>query len=133
MHFKQPRRIINQMALYALVALIGLVADFATVFILKEYCNLYYLIAVCIGFLIGLVITFLLSNWAVFGQPKTDIRLSFILFGIIGAVGLAILSGLVWFFTSVLGIYYITSKVIATIFVFFWNFFARKALYKDPS
>ncbi len=116
---------------YAVVAGVGLIADFGSVIFFKQVAGLNYLVAVVIGFIIGLIITYFLSNKYIFGTPKSNAHTLFILFGIIGLVGLGILSLLEWIFTSKLGLNYIVSKAIATIFVFTWNFFARKTLYKS--
>lgn len=122
---------ILQMLQYAVVALVGLIVDFGIVIFTKEVLELHYLLAVCLGFICGLIVTYILSNRYVFGQPKSNRKTLFIFFGVIGLIGLAILNLLVWLFTDKLGINYIVSKSIATIVVFMWNFFARKALYKN--
>lgn len=116
---------------YFLIAAVGLVFDFSTVIFTKEVLHFYYLVAACCGFLLGLVITYILSNRLVFGKPRDDPRKAFLLFGLIGLVGLGILNLLMWILTSKAGINYILSKALATIVVFVWNFFARKTLY-DP-
>jgi putative flippase GtrA len=121
----------KQLIKYGFVAVVGLVVDFGAVIFAKEVLNFHYLVAVCLGFILGLILTYILSNRYVFGQPKGSHRKIFILFGIIGLGGLAILNLLVWLLTSKLGINYIISKALATIFVFMWNFFARRALYHD--
>ncbi len=124
--------LIKQFARYFGVALIGLVFDFGTLILLKELFNLYYLIATACGFIVGLVVVFILSEKYVFSNPKiTSKHWNFIVFGLIGIVGLGLLSFLVWLFTGVLGINYIASKVIATVFVYMWNFFARRAMYNN--
>jgi putative flippase GtrA len=130
---RQPHKISHQLLLYAIVAAVGLAVDFATLYVLKEYIGWHYLIATTGGFLLGLVVTYLLSNWAVFGQPRMSEKQAFLLFGVIGVIGLLILNALVWFLTDVLSLYYLISKSIATVFVFFWNFFARRSLYNSPT
>lgn len=120
-----------QMFRYAFVAGFGLVADFGTVILTKQILHFHYLVAACAGFLLGLIITYYLSNLMVFGQPKGDKRKLFLIFGLIGLVGLGILNLLMWGLTGGLGINYIVSKALATIVVFAWNFFARKSLYKE--
>lgn len=122
---------LKQIFKYGLSASVGLLVDFSLVVFCVEILNFYYLVGVCIGFIVGLFITFILSNRFVFGEPKTSKKSLFIYFGIIGLIGLAILNLIVWFFTDLIGINYIFSKIIATIAVFIWNFFARKSLYKD--
>lgn len=120
-----------QFARYFMAAGIGLVIDFAGVIIAKEVFGLHYLLAVCTGFTLGLAVTYFLSNKFVFGKPKDKTEKAFLLFGLIGIVGLGILNIIVWLLTGQFGVNYIVSKCIATIAVFLWNFFARKTLY-DP-
>lgn len=126
---KRHKETLNQIVKYGLGAVIGLAIDFAIVVITVEVFGLYYLLGVCLGFIVGLIVTFEISNRYVFGQPKTSKKSLFIFFGVIGLIGLLILNALVWFFTEIAEINYIVSKVIATAFVFLWNFFARKRLY----
>jgi putative flippase GtrA len=116
---------------YSAIAAIGLVLDFGSLVFFKQIVGLYYLIAVALSFILGLIVTYTLSNMFVFGEPKGSKTKVFILFGLVGVVGLGILSLLEWLFTSKIGINYIISKALATIFVFLWNFFARRTLYKD--
>jgi len=120
-----------QLFRYFFVAGIGLIVDFSFVVICKELLDIYYLVAVAIGFISGLVVTYLLSNRFVFGAPKGSQLKSFVLFGVIGLVGLFILSVLVWVMAGKLGINYLIAKCLATIVVFLWNFIARRTLY-DP-
>jgi putative flippase GtrA len=118
-----------QLVKYSAVAGIGLAFDFGSLIILKQVVRLNYLVAVCGGFIIGLIVTYFLSNWLVFGQPKDTAAKAFTLFALIGVVGLGILSLLEWLLTGRLGLNYLVSKVLATAVVFIWNFFARRKLY----
>jgi putative flippase GtrA len=120
----------QQLIKYGAVAAFGLAIDFATVIFAKEVLGVYYLLAVCLGFIAGLIATYILSNKYVFGAPKGNPKKTFMLFGVIGVVGLGILNLLVWLMTEKAGINYIASKAIATIAVFMWNFFARRALFQ---
>lgn len=126
----KKNKLVYQFAQYFGAALIGLFFDFATLVILKEVFNLNYLLAAAGGFILGLVVVFVLSDKFVFSNPKIKSKhLNFILFGVIGLVGLGLLSFFMWLFTGVIGINYIISKVLATVFVYMWNFFARRSLY----
>jgi len=120
-----------QLVKYFLMAGIGLIVDFSTLIFTKQILKFNYLIAACCGFILGLIVTYILSNRFVFGAPKQNPQKLFILFGIIGLVGLGTLYLLMWILTGKLGVNYILAKAIATIIVFIWNFFARKTLYKD--
>jgi putative flippase GtrA len=126
------RQILVQFVKYFGVALVGYLFDFGILFILNEFFHVYYLIAAASGFIIGLIITFFLSNRFVFGESKIKSKSAeFGFFAIIGVIGLGILTILMWFFTDVFLINYLVSKVFATVFVYIWNFFARRSLYNN--
>lgn len=120
-----------QLIRYFFVAFVGLVVDFGTVIFTKEVLEFHYLLAAVTGFVFGLAVTFTLSNRFVFGVPRGSQKKAFFLFGLIGLVGLLILSGLMFIMTGLIGLNYIISKTLATGVVFVWNFIARRTLY-DP-
>ncbi len=112
---------------YGFVSAVALAVDFGGLVTLKEYGHLNYLIAASLSFLAGLVVNYLLSAFWVFHSSKLlDKRHEFILFSVIGLVGLGLTDLILWVLTSGFGLYYVFSKAIATVIVFFWNFGARK-------
>jgi putative flippase GtrA len=121
----------QQFVKYAFVAGGGLVIDFGTVIFTKQILHFHYLVAACCGFLLGLIFTYFFSNKFVFGMPKGDQKKVFVLFGIVGLVGLGLLNLIMWILTGNLGVNYIVAKALATIVVFVWNFFARRSLFHD--
>ena len=122
----------SQFVKYFGVALIGYVADFSSMIICKQIIGLNYLAAAAIGFLIGLAIVYLLSGKYVFGEPKIKNKYGdFFAFAIVGIVGLGILSILMWLLTGVAGVNYIVAKILSTVIVYVWNFFARRSLYES--
>ncbi len=124
--------ILHQFMRYFGAALIGFGVDFSTLIALKELLGLHYLIAATGGFLAGLIVVFILSNRYVFGESKIKSKsFAFGLFTLIGLVGLLVLNVLMWFLTDMIHFNYIVSKVVATIFVYAWNFFARRTLYHN--
>lgn len=124
--------ILHQFMRYFGAALIGFGVDFGTLVALKELLGLHYLIAATGGFLAGLIVVFILSNRYVFGESKIKSNsVAFGLFTLIGLVGLLVLNVLMWFLTDMIHFNYIVSKVVATIFVYAWNFFARRTLYHN--
>lgn len=115
---------------YFWVALIGLGVDFGTLVLLTEVWDVNYLLSTVCGFLAGLVVNFILSERFVFDDPKLRSGwLRFVVFGVIGALGLALLTFLMWLQVDVLGWHYILAKVLATVLVYAWNFLARRWMY----
>ena len=103
--------------------------DFGTLYILTEYFNIDYLVSAGIAFIFGLIINYFLSVKWVFNNRAMENRLvEFLLFTLIGLVGLGLNELFLWILTDILLIYYLLSKIITTIIVYLWNFFARKLL-----
>ena len=118
-----------QLIRYTFVGGLAFVIDFGTLFILTEYLNIHYLISAGIAFISGLIINYLISTKWVFSKRSYKNRnLEFLLFAFIGMAGLGLNELFMWIFTDLLLIYYLVSKIITTVIVYFWNFFARKFL-----
>lgn len=112
---------------YTLVGGTAYVVDFGTLFLVTEYLHVHYLTSAAVAFLLGLTVNYILSTWWVFSRRRTRSRAAeFLIFGLIGMVGLGLNELFIWFFTELLLFYYLLSKIFSTFFVYLWNFFARK-------
>ena len=114
---------------YLFVGGFAAVVNIGSLYVFTEFAHLYYLVANILGFLLGLLTNYLLSKWLVFSKENDLNKVTeFIIYAIIGVVGLGLDTGFVWLFTTI-GIYYMIGKIISTGLVFIWNFFARKIIY----
>lgn len=128
------RLLVKQAWRYMLVALAGLALDFGMLVFLTGVIGVNYLAAAACGFTLGLVLTFLLSEMFVFSGPRVaSLLVRFLLFAVVGLIGLGLLTLLMWVQVDLLGWSYITAKVLATGVVYAWNFFARRSLYQAGS
>ena len=112
---------------YAFVGGAAFAADFATLYICKEFFSMNLIVANSLAFIIGLLTNYYISiswvfNKRIIGNSWTE----FILFTVIGVIGLGLNTAILWYFTNHVKIDYKISKLIATAIVYFWNFFARK-------
>lgn len=116
---------------YFFVGGVAAVVNIGMLFIFTDVCHIYYLVSNIISFTLGLIVNYILSKLLVF-QDKVSLSASkeFIIYAIIGVVGLGIDTLLMSVFTDTFNIYYMLSKIISTLLVFVWNFGARKGLYK---
>ena len=132
MTIKKYKPLVLQFIKYFGVALAGYVVDFGTLILLTELFSLHYLIAASIGFILGLVVVYILSRKYVFGKSKLKSgRAEFTVFAVIGIIGLGFLNILMWVSTDILMINYMVSKILATFFVYMWNFIARRRFYTE--
>lgn len=116
---------------YLFVGGFAAIVNIGMLFIFTDLLHLYYIMSNVLSFVLGLIVNYLLSKKFVF-QEETSISQSkeFIIYAIIGIIGLGLDTLFVWLFTDITKIYYMISKLISTAIVFIWNFGARKILYK---
>ena len=116
---------------YIFVGGFAFLADAFTLWLCEKWMN--YMIAAAIAFVVGLAVNYALSILFVFSESskvKNKVK-EFVVYGIIGLIGLLITEGIMYLFTDVFGLYFLISKIIAAAIVLVWNFAARKVvLYK---
>jgi len=116
-----------QLFRYTFVGGIAFVVDFSSLYLLTEFAGLHYLHSAAIAFILGLVVNYILSILWVFNSRTVNKKIvEIIIFAVIGIIGLGLNEVMIWFFTEQLTIYYLYSKLISTVIVYFWNFLARK-------
>ena len=121
-----------QFTKYFGAAAIGYTVDFGTLLLCKEVLGLHYLASSSAGFILGLIAVYIISTRYVFGQSKLSSRKrEFVAFAVIGVMGLGILNLIMWLLTDGVHINYLVSKIFATVVVYIWNFFARRAMYNN--
>lgn len=112
---------------FGIVGFIATIIDFILLFIFKELLNINVIIANTLSFTISVIYNYIASIKYVFDVDKNkNGKIQFILFIIFSVLGLILNNLILYLLTSRLNIYYLLSKVIATIFVMVFNFITRK-------
>jgi putative flippase GtrA len=116
-----------QLFRYTLVGGAAYLVDIGTLIVAVEVFAVYYLTSAAIAFLLGLTTNYGLSILWVFSRRTSGSRVNeFLIFSAIGIAGLGLNELFIWFFTELLFFHYVVSKLFSTVFVYLWNFFARK-------
>ena len=116
-----------QLLKYALVGGIAFLLDFSMLYVLTDYLHIYYILSATVAFIAGLLCNYVLSVFWVFSERALSNKLAeFLVFSLIGLIGLLLNDGLIWTLTEVGKMHYLASKVLAAVVIFFWNFFARR-------
>jgi putative flippase GtrA len=132
---KTRKLLFFEMIRYALVGGLAFVVDFGVMVLCREYLfalfvNIRLYLAVTAGFLAGLMVNYLLSISFVFRQVKNKEKAksfgSFLVFALIGVIGLWLTNFLMYVTTDLLHIYYMVAKVIVSAIVMLWNYLGRK-------
>lgn len=101
--------------------------DFAVLIGSVEVFGINYLVGNTLGFILGTLINYLLTVRFIFTTSRLKKRHhEFMLFTILGLIGLFLQNMLMWAGVELLAINYIVTKLFATVLVFFWNFYSRK-------
>ena len=123
----KSEKTIFQLIRYGFVGGVAFVADYLTLYLLTDVAGVNYLWSAAIAFIIGLIVNYILSNLIVFTTHRLKKRwVEFMVFAIIGVIGLGLNELIMYCSSDLLGLHYMVSKLISTVIVFFWNFFARK-------
>lgn len=120
---------------------VAFVADFGVLTLLKEAFSLDTILASTLGFCVGVIVNYIMSAFWAFKQSNVkNALLRFAIFVAIAIVGLLINNAIIDLFDGTLAerrffgtllnpdYYYMAGKIVATVVVFFWNFFSRKLL-----
>ena len=120
-------KVLLQLFRYTFVGGFAFIVDFGLLFFLTEYAGCHYLFSASLSFLAGLIVNYIISKLWVFDTTSVKNRsVEFILFALIGLIGLGLTELLMWLFTGKFRLFYMSSKILTTVIVYFWNFFARK-------
>ena len=105
------------------------IIDFS-IYVLLCYFNVNYLIAAAIAFFISVIANYILSTSWVFNQSQIENRaVEFNIFLAISIVGWIFTEILLYLFVDIINFDLITSKIIASFLVLFWNFGARRLMF----
>lgn len=120
-----------QLVRYTFVGGAAFVIDFSFLYVFTSRLGINYLVSASLSFFIGLVANYLISVFWVFPKKEAFLKnkwLEFTACASIGLIGLGLNALFMWIFTSVFHTHYLLSKIISAIWVYLWNFFARKYL-----
>jgi putative flippase GtrA len=116
---------------YLLASGCALALDLGVLTVLVRYLG-WYLAAAIVSFTIGSLATYVLSITLIFRHRSVhERRLEFLSFTMIGVIGLGINAAIIFLAVSYIGLYYLTAKVLAAVFTFGFNFFARRRLFQS--
>lgn len=119
--------LLAQFRRYAVVGGIAFGFDIGSLWFFTHFLRIHYLAAAGMAFLIGLAVNYgLCVRWVFKKRAVKSKGVEFMIFGLIGLVGLALNEMFMWLFTAMVGFHYLVSKIGSTVFVYLWNFFARR-------
>lgn len=112
---------------FIVVGGIATIIDFVCLYIFKEFLNFNVILANTLSFTISVIYNYIASIKYVFDVDKNKNRkIQFIVFIVFSVLGLILNNLILYLLTDKLNIYYLISKIIATLFVMIFNYVTRK-------
>ena len=112
---------------FAAVGLSGIVVNQGLLWLLTEFGGLQYYISAIFAIEASIISNFVLNDYFTFADRRTGRGKSFVVrllkFNVTCLAGAGIQYGLLLLFTSVFGIHYLISNLIAIALAFLWNYF----------
>ncbi len=117
-----------QMFRYLFSGGIAFVFDKSIFLLTRYYFDINKYVSTTISFVIGLIITYILSILWVFNERRLkDSKTEILIFSIIGVIGLLLMNFFMWLFSQKAHISIdFVSNLLATALVTIWNFAAKK-------
>ena len=114
-----------QFVRYAMVGGTAAVLDTGCLYFLYHYFGMNHFAAAAVGFMVGLLVNYLLSILWVF-QSSGNVRQELALFSIIGIGGLGWTELILWVVVNVANGPVLLGKGVSLVLVLVWNFWMRK-------
>jgi len=124
---KKPEKTFYQFLRYLVAGGTATLVDLSVLFVLYQFLHINHLIAAAVSYCCGILTNFTINVLFVF-ESTGKIKKEFVIFASVGAIGLLWTELILWSLSDKLGIPVMLAKMVAVIFVLFWNFFMRKKL-----
>jgi len=119
--------LVMQILRFLIVGFFATVIDIGLLYIFKEVCDISLIISNTMSFTVSVIFNYFASIKFVFNvSKKHSAKRNFFFFVLFSTIGLMLNDLFLLFGVNILNIYYILSKILATIIVMIFNFITRK-------
>ncbi len=120
-------KLIKQIMKFGVVGGSAFVIDYGIMIFLTEVFHINYLISSGVSFAVSVMFNYVMSvKWVFEVEESRDKKQEFVLFVVLSIIGLGINELIMWITVEKLGIFYMLSKIEATVVVMIYNFITRK-------
>lgn len=117
-----------QMVKFGIAGASGLLIDFAITWLCKERLGWNFYLANIAGFLVAVTNNYFINRRWAFASNSKNIGIQFTKFLLVSVIGILLNTACIYTLHQLANIGFYTSKFIAIIIVFLWNYFANAAI-----
>lgn len=122
----------GQLIKFGIVGVISTALDYGLMVLFTEGFGIFYLLSSTLSYAISLIFNYFASMKFVFRSREDMGRLrEFVTFTLLCLMGMGLNQLILWLIVEKCGIYYMISKILATVVVMVWNFVTRKIFLEE--
>jgi putative flippase GtrA len=122
----------GQLIKFGIVGVISTALDYGLMVLFTEGFGIFYLLSSTLSYAISLIFNYFASMKFVFRSREDMGRLrEFVTFTLLCLMGMGLNQLILWLIVEKCGIYYMISKILATVVVMVWNFVTRKLFLEE--
>ena len=122
----------GQLIKFGIVGVISTALDYGLMVLFTEGFGIFYLLSSTLSYAISLIFNYFASMKFVFRSREDMGRLrEFVTFILLCLMGMGLNQLILWLIVEKCGIYYMISKILATVVVMVWNFVTRKLFLEE--
>lgn len=117
---------------YVVVGTLGTIVDLGSLYLMTHYSGIdprksgLFPVFVTLAFLLAVIHNYLLNRFWTFESHTHQVTAEFLRFFLVSLGGLVLTQVLMWFFVSLLGLWYMLAKALTSVIVLIWNFGLNK-------
>ncbi|QOV19591.1 GtrA family protein [Blautia liquoris] len=129
---KGKKELFQQLVRFGFVGVSAFIIDYGIMILLTEVFHINYLVSSGISFSVSVIYNYILSIFWVFNVDKQKSGIAnFAVFMVLSIIGLGINQLVMWILVDKAQIFYMLSKIVATIVVSVYNFITRKIFLEE--
>ncbi len=110
-----------------IVSGVSFIFDFGLLYVLTDIAHVFYLLSATISYGMGMIVSYILSvRWAFGKRSMQNKTAEFLIFIIIGVIGMGLNALILWLWTGLLGLNYLLGRLVSAVIGYVWKFAARK-------
>jgi putative flippase GtrA len=113
---------------FFLIGAVSSAIDIGLLYYLTEFVGIWYLVSAALSYCCGTLVSYGMNKYLNFHDRNQNYLTQFMTFAAISVSCLMMNLGIIWLAVEMFSVGYLSAKILATLFVFFWNYHGQKTI-----